>query len=390
MPARHTHDPARRAALIAGLFAVVGSAAPALAEISQQAVRPAQPAGPRRLRLLAYATTPHLQDVVGTPLGGLSAIDFDRRTGEYLLLSDDRSDRAPARFYTASWTAEPRTVPAWTSMTSLRQSDGALWPNRSHASPGVPVIDPEAMRWRPDTGTVLWSTEGDLPRGFGPALYESRRDGNLVREVALPAMFAAGDGRSRGPRDNMGFEGLALTPDARFAWLAMEAALCQDGPIPTVSAPGGPCRLTQIDLADGHAVRQIAYGPDAVPLRPLLPGTFADNGISEILMIDTHRMLVLERAYAAGTGNSLRIYEIDTRAASDTLAIDTLVAGNYRAAAKTLVADFATLGLPQLDNTEGMCWGPSQPGGKRTLVVVSDDNFNPTQITQFAAFEFTD
>jgi len=53
------------------------------------------------------------------------------------------------------------------------------------------------------------------------------------------------------------------------------------------------------------------------------------------------------------------------------------------------VADFATLGLPRLDNTEGMCWGPPQPGGKRTLVVVSDDNFNRSQITQFAAFEFT-
>ena len=59
-------------------------------------------------------------------------------------------------------------------------------------------------------------------------------------------------------------------------------------------------------------------------------------------------------------------------------------------AAKTLVADFAHLGLSRLDNSEGMCWGPPLPDGERTLVVVSDDNFNPSQITQFAAFAFTD
>jgi len=340
------------------------------------------------LRLLAVTTTPHLATYRDTPVGGLSAIDYDPTKSEYLLLCDDRSDRAPARCYTARWSGAG--APEWTDVAFLRQADGALWPNRSQAGPGVPVVDPEGARLRPDTGTLLWSTEGDLPRGFGPALYESQRDGRLVREFTLPSMFAAGDGRTRGPRDNLGFEGLALTPDARFAWLGMEAALCQDGPVPAVAAPGGPCRLTQIDLASGRAVRQIAYGPDAIPLRPLLPGGFADNGISEILMIDADRMLVLERAYAVGAGNSLRLYEIDTRAASDTLTIDALAPGNHRPAVKSLVADFATLGLPRLDNTEGMCWGPPLPDGKRMLVVVSDDNFNPLQITQFAAFEYAD
>jgi hypothetical protein len=107
-------------------------------------------------------------------------------------------------------------------------------------------------------------------------------------------------------------------------------------------------------------------------------------------MLDADRMLVLERAYATGTGNSLRLYEIDTRAASDVLAVGTLAPGNHRPAAKAPVADFATLGLSRLDNTEGMCWGPPLADGKRMLVVVSDDNFNPLQVTQFAAFEYTD
>ncbi len=61
--------------------------------------------------------------------------------------------------------------------------------------------------------------------------------------------------------------------------------------------------------------------------------------------------------------------------------------------APKLVADFDTVGLSRLDNTEGMAWGPTLAGrdgkpGNRTLVCVSDDNFNPAQVTQFVAFEF--
>ena len=55
---------------------------------------------------------------------------------------------------------------------------------------------------------------------------------------------------------------------------------------------------------------------------------------------------------------------------------------------RQLMADFAQLGLSRLDNTEGMCWGPQLPNGHRSLVVVSDDNFNARQVTQFAAFDY--
>jgi hypothetical protein len=159
-------------------------------------------------------------------------------------------------------------------------------------------------------------------------------------------------------------------------------------PSPGVGRPGGPCRFTAFDLASGRAVRQVAYPPDPIPQPPAIPGGYADNGVSEVLMLDAWRMLVLERAYSLGVGNSLRLYEIDTRAASDTLALTRLQEGNHRPAEKRLVADFAQLGLSRLDNTEGMCWGPRLPSGARTLVVVSDDNFSARQATQFAAFEY--
>jgi len=348
------------------------------------------PAGPQRLRRLAEAHWPYRLNIQGTTAGGLSGIDYDAERSEYLLLSDDRSDLDPARFYVARWAPPWAQPPEPKGVVQLQRPGGGPWPARRRAEPGTPVPDPESLRLRPGAGTLLWTSEGDVGRGFGPALYESARDGRLLREFALPAMFNPDPAQRRGPRDNLGLEGLALAPDGRHAWLAMENALIQDGPVPTTRVPGGPCRLTRIDLETGQATRQIAYVPDAIPLRPLIPGSHADNGVSEILMLDADRMLVLERAYATGAGNSLRLYEIDTRNATDVLAIDALAADNHRAAPKTLVADFAWLGLSRLDNTEGMCWGPPLSDGKRMLVVVSDDNFNPLQTTQFAAFEYTD
>ncbi|MDP9931309.1 esterase-like activity of phytase family protein [Variovorax paradoxus] len=345
---------------------------------------------PVRLRHLAEAYWPHRLTIQGTTAGGLSGIDYDAERSEYILLSDDRSDLNPARFYTAQWAPPWLRPPVPKSVVQLQRPGGGPWLARRSADAQTPVPDPEALRLRPNTGTLLWTSEGDVTRGFGPALYESARDGGPLREFALPAMFNADASQRRGPRDNLGLEGLALTPDGRHAWLAMENALIQDGPIPTTKAPGGPCRLTRMDLETGQATRQIAYVPDAIPLRPLIPGSLADNGISEVLMLDADRMLVLERAYATGAGNSLRLYEIDTRDATDVLEIDALAAGNHRPVARKLIANFAQLGLSRLDNTEGMCWGPALPDGKRMLVVVSDDNFNPLQTTQFAAFEYTD
>ncbi len=167
-------------------------------------------------------------------VGGLSGIDYDPIRGEYLLISDDRSDQAPVRYYIARW-PHPQAAqqPEPTGVVQLQRPGGGPWPDRRHAVDGLPVPDPEALRLRPATNTLLWTSEGDIARGFGPALYESARDGRFLREFPMPAMFQPDPALRRGPRDNLTFEGVALTPDGRFAWLAMENALIQDGPKPT-------------------------------------------------------------------------------------------------------------------------------------------------------------
>jgi hypothetical protein len=349
-----------------------------------RAVAPAAPAGPPQLRLLGEHILPHRLQFKGTTVGGLSGLDYDPASGLWVAISDDRSAINPARFYTLrADVAEGRLDVELLDVVTLREEDSKPFPNRKSRGE---VVDPEAIRLLPGGRGVLWTSEGDYAVNQSPAVRESRLDGSFVRALQMPKELQFSR-PGMGPRDNLSFEGLALTPDARTAWVAMENALQQDGPEPRHRVPGGPCRFTAFDVASGHAVRQIAYIPDAIPHAPLLPGA-ADNGVSEALMIDANRMLVLERAYIVGFGMSLRLYAIDTREASDTLGAQRLAAGQYRATPKKLVADFAQLGLSRLDNTEGMCWGPRLPNGRRSLVVVSDDNFSARQVTQFAAFEY--
>lgn len=346
----------------------------------------AHPAG-ARLRLLGQARLPHGFTFERTTVGGLSAIDHHPASGLWLALSDDRSQLQPARFYTLGVDLSPGGLRvAVRGVTTLRQAGGAPFPRRSTRGE---VVDPEGLRILPQGGGILWSSEGDYRVDQSPSVRLARLDGTQVRQFEVPPALRYASQPGTGPRDNATFEGLALTPDGRTAWVAMEGPLHEDGPGPGVARPGAPCRFTAFDVASGHAVRQIAYQPDGVPLAPAFPGGYADNGVVEILMLDAWRMLVLERSYSLGAGNSIRLYEIDTRAASDTLHMPRLEPGRLQPVAdKRLVADFAQLGLSRIDNFEGLCWGPRLPNGNRTLVAVSDDNFSARQATLFAAFEY--
>ena len=345
-----------------------------------QTLAPGSAPAKRKLRLIGEVRLPYKLQYQGTTVGGLSGIDFDPATGVLYLLSDDGGSQNPPRFYTAriALSAEKLGDIEITGVTFLT---------------GIASPDPEAIRWHAPSQSLLWTSEGNAARGAAPTLQQTKPDGSLERIVALPAMFNFG--LASGPRINKTLEGLAISTDGNSAWLAMEAALRQDGPVPAVGVPGAPCRFTQLDLTNGKMLRQIAYQPDAIPRSPVPESGNADNGVTEILMRDAHHMLVLERAYMAGLGatlrNSLRVYEIDTRQGSNTLDVPALTAGNYTSPAKKLVLDFADYpALVQLDNTEGMAWGPKLANGKRSLLFISDDNFNLQQITQLLAFEYTD
>lgn len=334
------------------------------------------------LRLIGVAELAHGSEYAGARIGGLSGIDYDAHSGEYLLISD-----AQARIYRARlhYDAQRLDMPQFTATQDLLHASGQPFAPWWRRQAGMDRPDAEGLRWLPGKTSFLWSSEGDFSRGFGPQLRESRLDGRPVRDIALPASFSPGTQPRRGPRGNGTLEGLALTPDGRTAWLAMELPWHQDGPQATPDSGGAPVRITAMDIASGQPLRQIAYQGDAVPQRRRLPGPQI-NGVSEILAHGPHHLLVLERSYSAGAGFGARLYRIDTRAGSDTLTLDALTPANHRPVPKTLVADLAALGLTP-DNIEGMTWGPPVQG-RCVLVFVSDDNFNPAQVTQFIAAQY--
>lgn len=381
------------AALLTASALLPACTAPAASPLTQHAA-PAACAAPPCLRVIGHATLEHKWLYGGTTVGGLSGIDYDAESGQYLLLSDDRSALDPARFYTARirYTATQLAPPEFTGVVGLRNAAGQPYAPSRLAVEGVDVPDPEAVRWLPGARSFLWTSEGDFSRSFGPALRSARvADGALLRDYALPATFTPRPAARTGPRDNATLEGLALSPDRRTAWLAMEGPWLQDGPRATPASGGAPVRITAIDVDSGRALHQVAYQPDPVPHKSPMPGGYTTNGVSEILADGDNHLLVLERAYTLGVGNSVRLYRIRLDSGSDTLGLAALAPGNHTPVAKVLVADFAQLGLPHVDNLEGMTWGPRLPaaeGGGRVLVFVSDDNFNPAQSTQFIATEY--
>jgi hypothetical protein len=349
------------------------------------------PDGPTwRVRLLGEREIPKDVTVGGLAVGELSGLDYDRRTGKWYIVSDD-SEEGPARFFTARIELGRHGMGAvrFTGATEILRTDGSTFPPLG--TPDDEVADPESVRFDPRTRTLYWSSEGkrEVPTdGTAPALVDPwvrqmTTQGRHLRQLRQPAMFAM-SAAEQGPRRNAVFEGLTLTADGRQLVTTLEGPRYEDGPLPT-QARGAVSRLTWYDRWSGRAERQLAYELDPIPAEPLPPGAGADNGVVEILAVDRHRYLVLERSFVTGVGNSIRVYETDVRGATDVLGDDSLADGDYRPVRKRLVVDFATLGLEHVDNVEGMAFGPRLASGERTLVFVSDDNFNPAQVSQVIA-----
>lgn len=349
------------------------------------------------LRLIGQQVLPRRLDFQGTVVGGLSGIDYDATTDSYLLISDDRTtnDSANApRLYTArlSFDADTFSAVTFTGVITLKQPDGSDYPK----VPDARVADPESVRIDPVSGNYVWVSEGDRtltsapPRVIDPFVREVTPQGAAVREYTLPAMFRMSASET-GPRGNLVFEGLSFTPDRASAFVMMEGALFQDGAPPTTQA-GATSRLTRFDRASGQASAQYLYPSERVQATPSPADAFTVNGPTEILALSDTRFLVLERSFSVGVvGNQVRLYEIDITPATNVLTSTSLTGATP--VSKRLVLDFETLKtqLGGIANLEGLSFGPKLANGRRSLVVVADDNFptadSATDRNQVLVFE---
>jgi hypothetical protein len=331
-----------------------------------------------RLSLLGAYDVPKGLAIDGAPFGGVSGIDYDPRTGDWLMISDDRSDKAPARFYRVRLTYDARGVSAFSLKSSipLRQENEETFPPTK--SLGGERADAESLRRDPLNGRIVWASEGDPARGFDPAVRRADARGAALGAVPLPADLAFDPRGLSGARPNLTIEGLSFSPDGSSLWMSMEAPLIQDGPVSSVAA-GGLARITRLDR-QARMLAQYAYPVDPIQAAPLA-GMRADNGISEILAVDGHRLLVLERSgVEVRKGHFVfrcRLYLIDTRRGQDIGRRESLASNPVLPLAKRLLVNFAKLEVVDAGNLEAMAWGPRLKDGRRTLVLMADDNFDP-------------
>lgn len=251
---------------------------------------------------------------------------------------------------------------------------------------GTPLL----LQGRPDS---TWDGEG-VARG-GDELYvvaietaarieRFDRAGKYLGTLALPARFA------EHAASNKGLESLSVAPSGRVLFTANEAALETDGPRASASA-GTLVRIVRKRLGP-DAQRQDAQHPDeqrAYRTEPVGAGQGGGMGVSDLAALSDDELLVLERGYQPGYGNTVRIFRTDLRSAPDVSQRDALGADGP-VLTKTLVVDLATLPTegvshhgpqpnPLLENYESLALGPTRPDGTRVVLLVSDDNASADQ-----------
>jgi hypothetical protein len=204
-------------------------------------------------------------------------------------------------------------------------------------------------------------------------------------------------------RDNGAFEGLTRLPDGRLL-VALEAPLDADGPVAGPGTAAWPRIFELLPDAAGtwRPGRELAYRYDAVAADGVFRAGTITAGISDILALDDRRLLVLERAFLVTLGlpprsdNRIRIVQADLGTGQDVSGVPSLPGAPVAPLETRLVLDFDDLRdrlpseLRRLENFEAMCPGPALPDGRPSLLLVSDDNFNPGQRTAFLLFAVED
>jgi hypothetical protein len=346
---------------------------------------PAPSTGLAYLGQIEFPTTYVFDD---TAVGGLSAISYDQGRQVYYVISDDRSKKNPARFYTVRITfGDNRLIGIeWLDTTSLLDRSGAPFPPLApDATPPVIPPDPEGIAFDERRQQLYWSSEGERnvkdpkrPLLSDPWVRVAGLDGAFRAQFELPPGLAMSQ-QDTGPRTNEALEGLTLTPSGSFLFAGMEDPGLNDGSLPTADA-GALTRVTRFDVSTGKPTAQYAY-----PLDPITAPNGGANGLSDLVALDDDIFLVVERSH--GTRNVARIYRASTAGADNVLGRPSLSGSAPAAMTKSLVADLSTMPEVQhLDNVEGITLGPKLPDGRQVVVLVTDDNFSAEQVTQFYAF----
>ncbi|TCM67835.1 hypothetical protein EC844_107130 [Acinetobacter calcoaceticus] len=338
------------------------------------------------LRLIGDYSIPTKTMYQAVEFGGISGLDRDQ-DGRYWAISDDRGgEKGAPRFYNLSIDMDANKINkvSINQMIYLRDQNNNLLPDNRRSA------DPESIRVAPN-GNLYISSEGNFSNKvtdlYQPFVREYARDGQFVREFDIPKRFHYVDNTSTGGRSNKLFESLTVTPNGNI-FTANEDALIQDGPLTSMNN-GSVIRVVKLDPSSGKSLAEYAYQIPSIPVNSL-PNTFApDNGVSEMLAISENEFIAIERAYADGVGNTIRLVKTKINPTStDIKNIDSLNAAKFEPMSKQLLLEMPIhyMGI-KLDNIEAITWGPTLNNGHRSLIIAADNNFLDKQSTQFIGFE---
>ena len=272
-------------------------------------------------------------------------------------------------------------------------STRTLWGVQDETANIVPLVaDPHLRTWSFGPVIVLRMSfpldlEGIvvIPDGFivasekGPRILEVDRLGKLRRDIPLPAHFSLA-------RENKSIESLSMSPDGRYLFTTSEWALTCDGDKPSTST-GTRVRILRTERTGGEP-EEHAYVTDP------LPHDGGDYGVADLAAISSDEVLVLERGWAHGAGNTARVYRVSLGDPTSSCLMKPELAPDAPMLKKHLVVDLAKLrakGLPAskqtqesplLDNYEGLAIGPTLPDGRRRVILVSDDNARSDQVAR--------
>ncbi len=333
-----------------------------------------------------------------TPVGGLSGLTYDRSSNLFYAITDDRSSFAPARFYTLKLILNNSSKDKIgikkvevENVTFLRDAQGNTYPKNTSDTEGI-ALTPQQ--------TVFISSEGVPENRALPFIKEfDLNTGREQQSLTIPERYIPDDSadQHRGIQNNLGFEALTLNPTGTVPakgepfrlFTVTESALVQDEDEiastnqTETSEHGAKCRFLHYLLSDGAPV---IISEHLYQLEPP-PSGAVKHGLPEILALDQGgHFLTLERSFGL-LGFGAKIFQAATGGATDTSRIASLK-GDLRSIEpikKKLLLDLDKLGI-YLDNLEGMALGPRFPDGSQSLLLVSDNNFNDSQITQFLLF----
>jgi hypothetical protein len=333
-----------------------------------------------QLKLLDEYIIPAKTYFEGEEIGGLSGIDFKNDT---LILIDDRSSKPIV--YQAKWEASNHKIDSLVFFEgmNLKKIDSIFQKT---------TLDLESIRFGKNKGYWL-SSEGNINQQKNPSIFQLNEKGKFLQQMQLPDYLQV-NGNNQ-PYNNRAIEGITWDSSQEFIWASTELPLINDGKKPQLWNTFSPIRFTQFNPTTGAAEQQFIYTLDRVVRLPLLP--FYTNGVTEILHLSTDEFLVLERGFSAGRGkhsNRVKLFVCNFETASNTLKFNSISKNdNLKEAEKYLLLDFKKIRkrLPskRIDNIEGFCYGPALANGNKTLLFISDNNFNSfgEQITQLIWME---